>query len=304
MRAVGTDCEGAALSERSPSGEVCDCDDSCSIHALYLADFSHASIVDAYAKSKPAERRTMQLSAPSIDPAEVEQFSRIADEWWDETGKFKPLHQINPVRIAYLRDHIATHFDRDVTTDKPLGGLSLIDIGCGGGLIAEPFTRLGAAVTGLDASEKNIKTASVHAEQAGLDIHYIAGSVEAKSAEKEQYDVVFALEIIEHVADVESFMKACCALVKPGGLLFVTTINRTLKSFAFAIVGAEYVLRWLPRGTHQWNKFLRPSEIERHTRLHGLKHLDTSGMVLNPLKNEWRIDPKDIDVNFLMCFEK
>lgn len=246
----------------------------------------------------------MPVSAPSIDPQEVEQFSRIADEWWDTTGKFKPLHQINPVRIAYLRDHIATHFGRDVASDAPLNGLSLIDIGCGGGLIAEPFARLGADVTGLDASEKNIKTASVHAEQAGLDVNYLAGSAEAKAEEGTQYDVVFALEIIEHVADVESFMTACCALVKPGGLLFVTTINRTMKSFAFAIVGAEYVLRWLPRGTHQWNKFLRPSEIERHTRLHGLTHLDTSGMVLNVLKNEWRIDSKDIDVNFLMAFAK
>lgn len=239
----------------------------------------------------------------SVDPEEIERFSRIAEEWWDEKGKFRPLHMINPVRLGYLRAQIDSHFSGRRETDS-LSGLTLVDIGCGGGLISEPMARLGATVTGIDASEKNIKVASLHAERMGLSIEYLATTAEALRAEGRLFDVVFALEIVEHVADVPFFLETVAALVKPGGMLVMSTLNRTLKSLIMAKFGAEYVLRWLPIGTHDWNKFLRPSEIIAPLEGHGLTLTDLSGMVFSPLKNAWRIDAQDVEVNYLACFHR
>lgn len=240
----------------------------------------------------------------SIDPDEVEQFSRIAAEWWDPTGKFKPLHEINPIRLSYIKAQICAHFGRDVDAIKALEGLDVVDIGCGGGLICEPMHRMGANVTGIDASEKNINTAKVHAEEGGLEITYLASTAEAQVEAGAQYDVVLALEIVEHVADAESFIASCAALVKPGGLLIMSTINRTPESYLKAIIGAEYVLRLLPRGTHQWKKFLRPSEMLRAMQAAGLEHAHSTGMVMHPVKWSWRLDEKDLGVNYLMVAKK
>lgn len=250
-----------------------------------------------------AQKQTHETIS-SIDPEEVEQFSRIAEEWWDPNGKFKPLHQINPLRIGFIRDHLVAHFKRDAKALSPLDELSLLDIGCGGGLICEPMARMGASVTGVDASEKNIKTACVHAEQGSLNIDYQATTAEAMAASGAQYDVVLALEIIEHVADPQSFITSCASLVKPGGLLVMTTINRTAKSYAFAIVGAEYVLRLLPRGTHQWRKFVTPEEMSRGMIREKLAVIDQQGMVLNPLRWEWQLSERDLAVNYLMVGAK
>jgi 2-polyprenyl-6-hydroxyphenyl methylase/3-demethylubiquinone-9 3-methyltransferase len=240
----------------------------------------------------------------SVDPEEIERFSRIADEWWDEKGKFRPLHMINPVRLSYLRAQIASHFALTKEEHAPFNGLTLVDIGCGGGLISEPIARLGASVTGIDASEKNIKVASLHAERMGLSIDYQATTAENLRAEGRQFDVVFALEIVEHVADVAFFLETVAALVKPGGILVMSTLNRTLKSLVIAKFGAEYVLRWLPIGTHDWNKFLRPSEIIAPLEGYGLTLTDLSGMVFSPLKNAWRIDAQDVEVNYLASFRR
>lgn len=241
-----------------------------------------------------------QTAYSSIDPDEVEQFSRIADEWWDESGKFKPLHDINPVRIGYIKAQLCHHFGLNAASIRALEGLSLLDIGCGGGLICEPMARMGAAVTGADASERNIKTASLHAQQSALSIDYRATTAEAIVEQGAQFDVVLALEIIEHVADVQAFIDSCCALVKPGGLLVMTTMNRTAKAYAMAIVGAEYILRWLPRGTHDWKKFVRPSEMAAGFERNGLRIADMTGMAFNPLSRTWSLKASDLDVNYLM----
>ncbi len=241
-----------------------------------------------------------QTAYSSIDAEEVEQFSRIAEEWWDEGGKFKPLHAINPVRIGYIKAQICAAYGRDFDAISALEGLSLLDIGCGGGLIAEPMARMGAQVTGVDASERNIKTAALHAEQSGLRIDYRTTTAEALVSQHAQYDVVLALEIIEHVADAQAFIDSCCALVKPGGLLIMSTLNRTAKSFAMAIVGAEYILRMLPRGTHSWKKFLRPSEIATGFERNGFGVHDMTGMVMHPISWQWKLNPHDLDVNYLM----
>ena len=240
----------------------------------------------------------------SVDFEEVAQFSRIAEEWWDETGKFKPLHQINPVRIGYLKQHICHRFGRDFHSLTPFEGLSLLDVGCGGGLICEPMARLGAQVEGIDASERNVKVAGLHAEKSGLTIAYRATTAEALVDEPKRYDVVLALEIIEHVNEPMAFIQSCAALIKPGGLLVMTTINRSAKAYAFAIVGAEYVLRLLPKGTHQWHKFIKPSEMAAGFRTAGLDVADTTGMTLNPFKREWQLNPKDLAVNYLMVGHK
>jgi 2-polyprenyl-6-hydroxyphenyl methylase/3-demethylubiquinone-9 3-methyltransferase len=237
----------------------------------------------------------------TIDPSEVEKFSAMAEQWWDPNGKFKPLHQLNPTRIAYIRDRVQQHFNSDQS--QPLQGLKLLDIGCGGGLLSEPMTRLGASVTAIDASEKNIQIASVHAQQMDLAIDYQTTTVEELAATGAQYDVVLNMEVVEHVADVETFIESSCQLVKPGGLLFFATLNRTVKSYMFAIVGAEYVMRWLPRGTHQWNKFLRPSEINKHVSGHTLQLEDVTGMNYNPLNSSWSLGG-DTSVNYLMLFSK
>ncbi len=240
----------------------------------------------------------------SIDPEEVAQFSRIAAEWWDPKGKFKPLHEINPVRIGYIKQQIAQHFGKDADAIRALEGLSLLDIGCGGGLICEPMHRMGADITGIDASEENIKTARTHAEQGGLEIDYRATTAEDLLTTGAQFDVVLALEIVEHVADAESFIASCAGLVKSGGLLIMSTMNRTPQSYLKAIIGAEYVLRLLPRGTHSWQKFLRPAEMLESMQSAGLAHVHSTGMTLNPFKWQWRLDEKDLQVNYLMVAKK
>ena len=247
--------------------------------------------------------KNVALRAASIDPAEVEKFSSIAAEWWDPKGKFGILHKFNPVRLEYIRDNIIRHFNADASKRRPLEGLRLLDIGCGGGLLCEPMARLGANVMGIDPSEKNIKTASVHAGEQELSIDYRAESAESLAARAEQFDIVLNMEVIEHVADVDAFLKSTVDLVKPGGLMFLATINRTAKSFALAIVGAEYVLGWLPKGTHQWEKFLLPEEIETSLRGFGLVMRETVGVTFNPLTNEWR-QSRDTGVNYMMLAEK
>ncbi|MSP33523.1 MAG: bifunctional 2-polyprenyl-6-hydroxyphenol methylase/3-demethylubiquinol 3-O-methyltransferase UbiG [Rickettsiales bacterium] len=237
----------------------------------------------------------------TIDEAEVKKFSDIADEWWSETGKFKPLHKFNPIRISYIRQKIVAHFLRDEKSTTALNGLKIIDIGCGGGLISEPFARMGADVTAIDASEKNIAVAKIHAEKSGLKIDYRAAEANQIN---EKFDVVFALEIIEHVADVAQFVEDCASLLKDDGILFIATLNRTVKSFALAKVGAEYILRWLPIGTHDWKKFLKPSEIANFANGCGLDLQGLSGFSYNILKDEWKIDAKDLDVNYIATFLK
>jgi len=239
----------------------------------------------------------------TIDQNEVEKFSRIADEWWSETGKFKPLHQFNPIRISFIRRKIIEHFSLDSKSTKPFSNLKILDVGCGGGLIAEPFARMNADVTAIDASEKNIAVAKIHAEKSGLKINYIATSAEELLQKEEKFDVVFALEIVEHVADVENFIKSCAELVKPNGLLFVATMNRTLKSLATAKFAAEYILRWLPIGTHDWKKFLKPSEINFHANSAKLNLKELRGFNYNILNGEWK-ETENLDVNYIAVFSK
>ena len=235
----------------------------------------------------------------SIDPQEVAKFSAIAAEWWDPAGKFAPLHKFNPVRLGFIRAEAARHFERDGRSLRPFEGLSLLDIGCGGGLLSEPMARLGFAVTGADASEKNIGTARAHAAQSGLAIDYRAASAEALAAEGLSFDVVLNMEVVEHVADVSAYLAACTRLVKPGGLTFVATLNKTLKSLALAKIGAEYVLGWLPRGTHDWNRFIAPAELKETLEESGLTVLNTQGVSFNPLGWDWRLS-SDVDVNYMI----
>ena len=247
----------------------------------------------------------MTESAPSgaastVDLAEIERFSRIAEEWWDPAGKFAPLHRLNPVRLGYIRDRAATHWNRDALSGLPLEGLSLLDIGCGGGLICEPMARLGAHVTGIDAADRNIATAALHAGQQGLAIDYRQHTAEALAGEGRQYDIVLALEIVEHVADVDLFLRSCGQMVKPGGLLFLSTLNRTAKAWMLAIAGAEYVLGWLPRGTHDWKKFLKPSEVVNGLRGGGIEAQEIVGVVYNPLSRVWSLNSRDLDVNYML----
>ena len=236
----------------------------------------------------------------TVDPAEVERFSRIADEWWDPTGKFAPLHRLGPVRIGYIRDRTAAHWGRDALSGQPLKGLSVLDIGCGGGLLSEPMARLGATVTGVDASARNIAVAGLHAGKQALEIDYRQGTAEALAKGDARFDIVLALEIVEHVADVDLFLKSCGRLVKPGGLLFLSTLNRTAKAWALAIAGAEYVLGWLPRGTHDWKKFLKPSEAVRGLEAGGITTKEIVGVVYSPLSRAWSLNKTDLDVNFML----
>jgi 2-polyprenyl-6-hydroxyphenyl methylase/3-demethylubiquinone-9 3-methyltransferase len=241
---------------------------------------------------------------PSLDPGEVAKFSAIAAEWWDPAGKFAPLHKFNPVRLSFIRAEAAAHFGRDRSSLKPFEGLSLLDIGCGGGLLSEPMARLGFAVTGADASEKNIGTASAHAAQSGLldgerAIAYRAATAETLVAEGQSFDVVLNMEVVEHVADVAAYLEACARLVKPGGLTFVATLSKTLKSLALAKIGAEYVLGWLPRGTHDWNRFIPPKELKRSLEGAGLTILKTQGVSFDPLGWDWRLS-SDVDVNYMI----
>jgi 2-polyprenyl-6-hydroxyphenyl methylase/3-demethylubiquinone-9 3-methyltransferase len=235
----------------------------------------------------------------SVDPREIANFARMAAEWWDPAGKFRPLHKMNPVRIGYVRDALCRHFGRDTAAPSPLADLRILDIGCGGGLLCEPLARLGAAIVGVDAAARNIGVARAHAAEMGLDIDYRHATAEALAEAGERFDAVVSLEVVEHVADVGAFLTACCRLVDPGGVLVLSTLNRTGRSFAIAIVGAEYVLRWLPRGTHDWKKFLRPSELVRGLAAGGVATIELTGVTLDPLSGDWRLAPRDLAINYM-----
>jgi 2-polyprenyl-6-hydroxyphenyl methylase/3-demethylubiquinone-9 3-methyltransferase len=240
----------------------------------------------------------------TVDAAEVKRFAAIAPEWWNENGAFRPLHRLNPARIEYLRDRLAAHFERDIKTRAAFAGLSLLDIGCGGGLICEPMARLGAHVTGIDAADRNIATARLHAGGQELAIDYRSTTAEALAETGAQFDIVLALEIVEHVADVDLFLRSLSRLAKPGGLVFVSTLNRTAKAWALAIAGAEYVMRWLPRGTHDWRKFLKPSELVRGLRHVGVEPQEIVGVVYSPISREWSLHKRDLDVNYMLYCRK
>lgn len=235
----------------------------------------------------------------SINPAEVAKFEAMAAEWWDPHGKFQPLHQMNPCRLDYITSQIAAEFDRDLTRPKPFAGLRLLDIGCGGGLLSEPMARLGAEVLGADAAPRNIPVAQLHAQQSGLDIDYRVTTAEDLAAMGEQFDVVLNMEVVEHVADPQAFLTTCQTLLKPGGLLICSTLNRNAKSFAMAIVGAEWVMRWLPKGTHDWAKFITPDELYEMIRGAGLEPVDRKGMVFNPLGWSWSLSARDLSCNYV-----
>lgn len=236
----------------------------------------------------------------TASPDELAKFSAMADSWWDPDGKFKPLHRFNPERVRFLRDIAAARFGRDINAERPFAGLRLLDIGCGGGLLCEPLARLGFEVTGLDAAEKNIAVASLHAEKVGLDITYRCDLAERLAAAGEQFDVVLSMEVVEHVDNVELFLSSCARLVAPGGMLFGATMNRTLKSLALAKIGAEYILRWLPVGTHDWRKFLKPSEFVAALRDNGLVTEELVGMSYHPLDGTWSLSA-DLSVNYLLA---
>ncbi len=241
----------------------------------------------------------MQTAQSTVDPAEVAKFEAMAAEWWDPKGKFKPLHMLNPCRLSYITRQIAAEFNRDLQQDLPFQGLRLLDIGCGGGLLAEPMARLGATVVGADAAERNIPVARVHAQQSGLEIDYRHTTAEALAAAGEQFDVVLNMEVVEHVADPLAYLTACQQLLKPGGLMVCSTINRNAKSFAMAIIGAEYVMRWLPKGTHEWNKFITPDELFDLIRNAGLAPVDRKGFVFNPITWQWALSDRDLSVNYV-----
>jgi len=240
----------------------------------------------------------------TIDPAEVAKFEAMAAEWWDPAGKFKPLHEMNPCRLHYITTQIAAEFDRNLTNPRPFAGLRLLDIGCGGGLLSEPMARLGATVVGADAAARNIPVAQVHAQQSGLDIDYRHTSAEALAEAGEQFDVVLNMEVVEHVSDPLAYLTACQQLLKPGGLMICSTLNRNAKSFAMAIVGAEWVMRWLPKGTHDWNKFITPDELRDLITRAGLTPVDRKGMVFNPLSWRWSLSARDLSVNYVTASVK
>lgn len=241
----------------------------------------------------------MQSAQTTVDPGEIAKFEAMAAEWWDLEGKFKPLHMLNPTRLDYITQQIAAEFDRDLTDDKPFAGLRILDIGCGGGLLCEPMARLGADVVGADAAERNIPVAMVHAEQSGLEIDYRFTTAEDMAAAGEQFDIVLNMEVVEHVADPLSYLTACQQLLKPGGLHICSTINRNPKSFAMAIVGAEYVMRWLPKGTHEWNKFITPDELFDLMKQAGLNPVDRKGFKFDFLGWSWSISDTDMSVNYV-----
>ncbi len=248
-------------------------------------------------------RQKTPHGASTASPEEVARFAAMADEWWDDTGKFKPLHKLNPVRIAFIRDMLAAHYDRDITAALPLHGLALLDVGCGGGLISEPLCRLGADVTAIDAGQEAIDVATNHAAQSGLNIAFRHDTPESLADEGLQFDVLVSLEVVEHVADLNAFLGALASLTKPGGVIILATLNRTLKSLALAKIGAEYILRWVPRGTHDWRKFVKPSELTKGLEPLGVHLHSMQGIGFDPLHDNWFASEK-LDVNYLASFTK
>ncbi len=237
----------------------------------------------------------------SVDQGEIEHFSKDSNHWWDEQGPFKPLHRLNPVRLKFIKQQICDHYDRDFDDLKALTDLNIIDIGCGGGLVCEPLARMGATVTGVDADKNAISVATDHAENASLNIQYISDDIQDIG---KQYDIVLALEVIEHVNDISLFMEQIISVLKPEGLLIMSTLNRTPKSYALGIIAAEHILRWVPKGTHSWKKFVKPSEISGEARKHGLKPQKIKGLIFNPLKNEFSLSETDLDVNYLIALSR
>lgn len=244
-----------------------------------------------------------EAARTTVDKDQVEMFSKMAAEWWSPTGKFRPLHKFNPVRLAYIRERICQNFGRDPKAYRPLEGLRILDIGCGGGLLSEPVARMGATVIGADPSEKNIGIASTHAKETGTEIDYRAVTAEDLAQAGETFDVILNMEVVEHVADVNLFLTTCASMVRPGGLMFMATINRTLKARALAIFAAEEILRWLPRGTHQYEKLVRPEEIERPLASSGLHIIHRTGVFFNPLQDRWNLSP-DMDVNYMLLAKR
>lgn len=240
----------------------------------------------------------------TIDPREVAKFEAMAEEWWDPQGKFKPLHMLNPCRLDYITAQIIAEFDLDRSQSSPLSGLKLLDIGCGGGLLCEPMARLGATVTGVDAAERNIPIARLHAEKSGLEITYLHGTAEALAAEGRQFDVILNMEVIEHVASPSDYLDACAALLRPGGLMITSTINRNPKSYMMAILGAEHIMRWLPKGTHEWAKFITPEELFGLLRGAGLTPVDQKGFRFHPLSWSWSLSDRDMSVNYVTAATK
>ena len=246
----------------------------------------------------------MNSATNTVDDAEIAKFEAMAAEWWDPKGKFAPLHMMNPVRLDYITAQIAAEYGRDLTGEAPLAGLRILDIGCGGGLLSEPMARIGARVVGADAAERNIPVAQVHAEHSGLEIDYRHTTAEAMAEAGEQFDVVLNMEVVEHVADPLAYLTACRQLLKPGELMICSTINRNAKSFAMAIVGAEYVMRWLPKGTHDWQKFITPEELFKLIEGAGLDPVDRKGFVFNPIAWSWRVSDRDLSVNYVTASVK
>jgi 2-polyprenyl-6-hydroxyphenyl methylase/3-demethylubiquinone-9 3-methyltransferase len=245
----------------------------------------------------------MSRKASTVDRAEVARFSALAEEWWNPRGKMAPLHKFNPVRLGYIRDQAAARFSRNAKQLGCLKGLRFLDIGCGGGILSEPLARLGASMVGADPSDTNIEAAKLHAAQSGLSIDYRCTTAEDLSAAGETFDVVLAMEVVEHVADVHLFVESCAAMVKPDGLMIAATLNRTLKSFALAIVGAEYILRWLPVGSHSWDKFVTPNELEIAMERGGLRVTSEQGVIYNLFRDEWQLS-SDTDVNYMLTAER
>ena len=241
----------------------------------------------------------VKLMTSTVEPSEIAKFEAMAAEWWDPNGKFKPLHMLNPCRLDYITTQIAAEFDRDLSAPDAFAGLRILDIGCGGGLLSEPMARLGATVVGVDAAARNVPVAQTHAAQSGLSIDYRHTTAEALVAEGEAFDAVLNMEVVEHVADPQAYLTACHDLLKPGGLHVCSTINRNPKSFAAAIVGAEYVMRWLPKGTHEWHKFITPDELYAMLRTAGLDPVDRKGFVFNPVSWSWRLSDRDLSVNYV-----
>jgi 2-polyprenyl-6-hydroxyphenyl methylase/3-demethylubiquinone-9 3-methyltransferase len=246
-----------------------------------------------------ATARAAQAEGGTVDASEVARFERIARTWWDADGPMRTLHRFNPVRLAFIRDRVCEALGRDPRGAAPLGGLTLLDVGCGGGLLCEPLARLGAQATGVDPAPTNVEVARLHAERAGVAVEYRRCGVEDLVAEGRSFDIVLAMEVVEHVADVDLFVQQCCAAVKPGGFLFMATLNRTKRAFALAIVGAEYVLGWLPRGTHQWEKFVRPEELAAAIGAGGLVLEEETGVVFNPFTSRWSLS-RDMAVNYMV----